>query len=607
MSVGIGPSVHEPLAPGDGGLAKNCHSGVGAQPEPQGLNPERVTRGDIGQVDIAAEMSDEPRLLILSGSLEHDLMRLNDGKEGIDHIGADTAIGMEDANGAALTPFRQYPRGTRVNIGLSQVCPLVRCEHGLRVFRPHLGDDDSMAAGLGDKCGLVGRIEPTEPVGYFDARKADICHPGQALGGPTLQCRDLKQCAARAGHDGVLHEQIEFGGQLYVEIRAAPPHLPNIYRRGTGRQKRCFFIDGNAAVDHQGQASESRLRLTRRKVEETRLRHTSYGKRSSTIVQCMHTYAGTLPDLVQRLRASSGWMSKSEISLVREVFGPGDWRAGPGDDGAVIRIGSESAVVCGEALLPAFVEHDPYGAGIAAVLCNVNDVAAMGGIPDAIVDTLVGDRDTCRQALEGMRYASTLYDVPIVGGHLTVNPNTKSLSAFALGHCPGPALSADTVRPGQQLGLLVFLEGEMRTDFPFFRSFKERGKELAGDVRLLAALASDGSVVAAKDVSMAGLLGSLAMLLEPTRTGVTVDLADIPLPDGVDFERWLICFPCFAFLVCSPADRVEEVIASATKRGLTYAPLGLLNDSGRLNVLDGSQTVTVVDLQIEEVIGLRPN
>lgn len=321
----------------------------------------------------------------------------------------------------------------------------------------------------------------------------------------------------------------------------------------------------------------------------------------------MRTYAGTLPDLVQRLRTSSGWTSKSEISLVRDVFGPGDWRAGPGDDGAVVLIGSESAVVCGEALLPAFVEHDPYGAGIAAVLCNVNDVAAMGGIPDAIVDTLVGDRDTCRQALEGMRYASTLYDVPIVGGHLTVSPNAKSLSAFALGHCPGPALSADAVRPGQQLGLLVFLEGEMRTDFPFFRSFEERGTELAGDVRLLATLATDGSVVAAKDVSMAGLLGSLAMLLEPTRVGVTVELDDIPLPEGVDFERWLICFPCFAFLVCSPADRVDEVIASATKRGLTYAPLGLLNDSGELNLSDGDQIVTVVDLQIEEVIGLRPN
>ena len=320
----------------------------------------------------------------------------------------------------------------------------------------------------------------------------------------------------------------------------------------------------------------------------------------------MPIYAGTLTELVGRLRTSAGWISKAEISLVRDVFGPGDWREGPGDDGAVVRVGNESTIVCGEALLPAFVKHDAYGAGIAAVLCNVNDVAAMGGIPDAIVDTLVGDRDRCRQALEGMRYASKLYDVPIVGGHLTIDPDTMALSAFALGHCPGPVLSADAVAPGQQLGLLVCLEGEMRADFPFFRSFNERGTSLAGDVRLLASLAVDGSVVAAKDVSMAGLFGSLAMLLEPTRTGITVDLNDIPVPVGVDFERWLHCFPAFAFLTCSPVDRVPDVVTSATARGLTYAPLGVLNKTGQVRVVDGPRNALVVDLMSEEVIGLRP-
>jgi uncharacterized protein len=607
VSVGIWSSVHEPLAPGVGGLVKYRHGGIGAQSESQRLQPECITGGNIGQVDVAAEMPDEPRLLVLSRCLEDDLMGLNNSEESIDHVGSDPAIGSEDTNGAALTPFRQHPRGPGIKVGLSEVRPLVGSEDRFGVFRPDFGDDDGMAAGLGDEHGLVGRIESTEPVGYFDARKADVCHPSEAFDGSALQRGDLKQGSSRAGHDGVLHEQIEFGAQLRVEIRAAPTHLPDVYGCSAGSKNGCCLVDRDATIDHQSEASESRLRRTRRQVKEARLRHTSYGKRSSTIVQRMRTYDGTLSDLVRRLRTSSGWTSKSEISLVRDVFGPGDWRSGPGDDGAVVRIGSESAVVCGEALLPAFVEHDPYGAGIAAVLCNVNDVAAMGGIPDAIVDTLVGDRDTCRQALEGMRYASMLYDVPIVGGHLTINPTAKSLSAFALGHCPGPALSADAVRPGQQLGLLVFLEGEMRTDFPFFRSFNERGTELAGDVRLLAELATEGSVVAAKDVSMAGLLGSLAMLLEPTRTGVTINLADIPVPEGVDFERWLISFPCYAFLVCSPTDRVDEVIASATKRGLTYASLGQLNDSGRLNVCEGDQTVTVVDLQIEEVIGLRPN
>src|SRR5207247_1603439 len=74
-------------------------------------------------------------------------------------------------------------------------------------------------------------------------------------------------------------------------------------------------------------------------------------------------------------------------------------------------------VVGGEAILPAFVATDPYGAGVAAVLTNVNDLAAMGARPLAIVDTVVGPEPVVREALRGMRWASGRYQVPVVGGH----------------------------------------------------------------------------------------------------------------------------------------------------------------------------------------------
>jgi selenophosphate synthetase-related protein len=205
-----------------------------------------------------------------------------------------------------------------------------------------------------------------------------------------------------------------------------------------------------------------------------------------------------------------------------------------------------------------------------------------------------------------MRYAAGLYDVPVVGGHLTISPDRRALSAFALGRCPGPPLAAASVRPGQRLGLLGCLEGAMRTDFPFFPSFDERGELLAGDVRLLAELAETGSCTAAKDVSMAGLLGSLAMLLEPTTSGVTIALDDIPVPAGVDLLSWLVCFPCLVFLVCGPPDREGDTAAAASARGLTYAPLGTIDDSGVLALCDGEDAATVVDLRVEGVTRLAP-
>ena len=307
-----------------------------------------------------------------------------------------------------------------------------------------------------------------------------------------------------------------------------------------------------------------------------------------------------LGHLVEALRDNPGLRNKEPIALVREVFGAGDWLAGPGDDGAVI---DGSLVVGGEAILPAFVAADPFGAGLAAVLANVNDLAAMGAVPLAIVDTVVAGDAVARQALQGMRYASGLYDVPIVGGHLTRHDGPPALSAFGLGRAQH-VLSVRNAAPGQSLMLACVTEGTMRADFPFFASFDERGERLAGDVRTLATVAGAGACVAAKDVSMAGIIGSLAMLLECHRLGVTVDLDSVPLPAGVELADWLVAFPCFAFLLCVPAGREDDCARPFAERGIHAAVIGAVDASGEVAVSAGGRREVVIDLASESVTGL---
>jgi selenophosphate synthetase-related protein len=315
-----------------------------------------------------------------------------------------------------------------------------------------------------------------------------------------------------------------------------------------------------------------------------------------------------LESLAEHLRANAALRAKASIGLVSEVIGGGSWVHGPGDDGAVVPMpggtGDRHVIACGEALLPAFVAGDPYGAGFAAVLTNVNDLAAMGATPLGIVDTVVGSRQVAREALRGMHAASTLYDVPLVGGHLTIQKCAPALSAFGIGQAHA-VLSATHVAAGQSLVVACCTDGTMRTDFPFFRSFDERGGKLAGDVRVLAELARSGACVAAKDVSMAGLVGSLAMLLEWSRLGVTVDLDALPRPDGVALPAWLTCFPAYSFLLCTPAGREQDVLAAFHERGLAAAVVGTVDDSGQVALRSGDSAATVLDLTAAGVTGLQ--
>jgi selenophosphate synthetase-related protein len=317
-----------------------------------------------------------------------------------------------------------------------------------------------------------------------------------------------------------------------------------------------------------------------------------------------------LEDLAAALRSNPALRAKREIGLVSEVLGAGSWVHGPGDDGAVVPapppIGGEVAdhvIACGEALLPGFVAADPYGAGVAAVVTNVNDLAAMGATPLAILDTIVGTAELAREALRGMKDACAWYDVTLAGGHLTMHDGAPALSAFGVGRA-GSVLSATNVVPGQSLIVAACTEGAMRSDFPFFRSFDERGPRLAGDVRLLAAVATSGFCVAAKDVSMAGLVGSLAMLLEWSRLGVTVDLERVPRPAGVAVADWLTCFPAYAFLLCAPVGREQDCLAPFHGRGLEASVVGVIDDTGVLSLRADGHVAKVVDLRSRQITGL---
>jgi len=316
------------------------------------------------------------------------------------------------------------------------------------------------------------------------------------------------------------------------------------------------------------------------------------------------TNDGDLAQLVKTVREHPGLLAKSAIGLVSDVFGPSDWLTGPGDDGAAVPIADTNVVACGEALWPPFVKADPFGAGLAAVLANINDLAAMGAVPLGIVDTIAADTGVARRVLEGIRFACEMYAVPLLGGHLTRHPGEPAVSAFGIGRANHP-LSVRNIRVGQRLVVAAALEGDMRDDFPFFRSFRERRSRVAGDIGVLAHVADTGACVAAKDISMAGLVGSLAMLLEHGRFGVTMDLGAVPRPDTVSLPRWLTCFPSFGFLLCVPPGQEEACMRPFAERGLAAAVVGNINASGSVALQRGPAVATVIDLSAEMVTGLR--
>lgn len=252
-----------------------------------------------------------------------------------------------------------------------------------------------------------------------------------------------------------------------------------------------------------------------------------------------------------------------------------------GDDGVPVA-GTDVVLAC-DAITPSLVERDPEWAGWCGVLVNVNDLAAMGATPVGLLDA-IGARDAsfASRVLAGVRRASEAYGVPVLGGHTTLGA-PASLSVTAVGRTTAPVPGAGG-RPGHQVALTADLAGGWRAGHTG-RQWDSTTCRTPEELRRMTASVAAARPAAAKDVSMAGVVGTLGMLAEASGCGAVLDVAFVPTPDAATTGDWLTCFPGFAMLTADAQPLLDGGPATSAVCG------ELVSDGGvRLRWPDGELT-----------------
>jgi AIR synthase-related protein len=231
------------------------------------------------------------------------------------------------------------------------------------------------------------------------------------------------------------------------------------------------------------------------------------------------------------------------------------------------------------------------------MLVTAHDLSAMGARPVGVLDTIgAADAAHAERIVRGLSAGAQAFDLPVLGGHTTLGA-PGSLSVTGLGRTARP-VPAGGGRRGDVLTLTADLEGGWR---PGYRgrqwdstSWRSR-EELAA---MLGAVAR-ARPRAAKDVSMAGVVGTAGMLAEASNCGVELDVASVKRPRGVGAGTWLSCFPGFGMLTAdragAPPLQAGPAVGAAV--GRLEAEPGV-----RLRWPDGDVTVAVAG----SVTGLGP-
>ncbi len=328
----------------------------------------------------------------------------------------------------------------------------------------------------------------------------------------------------------------------------------------------------------------------------------------------------SLDDITAALLRGRGLAHKRDISevvgLLQEALpaaAKGEVEAVPmGDDCAAIPDGDGFLLFAIEGFVEDFVARLPWFAGYCGVMVNVSDIYAMGGRPIAVVDALWSrGSESSQPLLEGLSAASQRYGVRIVGGHTNKQSAHGQLAVAILGRAK-KLLTSFNARPDDRLVMAIDLRGAYEEPHPYWNaSTRAPAERLRADLEVLPGLAEDGLCDAAKDISMAGAIGTTLMLLECSQVGAVIDIDAIPHPDfdtpqaiamGAPLLRWLQAFPSYGFVLSVRPEQVDAVLQRFAARGIASAVVGTVTRDPQVLLRRGDETSLLWDVSTQALI-----
>jgi len=319
-----------------------------------------------------------------------------------------------------------------------------------------------------------------------------------------------------------------------------------------------------------------------------------------------------LSQIIERVRSCEGLLRKRPIENVFSKLvlhgQPGPQLPNYGDDAAVIPWKEGFLLLAADGIMTRLLVNEPYAAGKASVMVTVNDIYSMGGKPLAMVNVLAsGDEEHRTQVVEGIKKGCEKLKVPMVGGHLHPESpgGTPSLAVAILGYA-NKLLRGHLAKAGDDLILAVDLKGDKgcRSVVSWDANSGKTPEELLHRLETLPLIAERELAQAAKDVSNAGILGTVSIMMENSGKGSIIELDSIPKPTEIEWSDWLICFQSFGFVLSVPPRNSEPVISLFREREITAAIVGKVIDEPVVTLKNESESKIIFDFRKDKITGI---
>jgi len=272
----------------------------------------------------------------------------------------------------------------------------------------------------------------------------------------------------------------------------------------------------------------------------------------------------------------------------------------------MLEVGQVKVVVSTDGIVEGLVKDDPWLAGFYSVVVNVNDVVAKGARPLGYVHVLSSSSPSVRrQIVQGIKHGIDKYGLTFLKGHTHPDTSYDAVDAAVIGIGQN-ILSSATAKLNDSLIVAVDLDGTpgLKSWVKTFDSVMlKTSEQVSSRLEAIIQLAEKNLAHACRDISGPGVIGTIGMLCESSRVGASIIIDEIPKPEKLPMQDWLMTYPSTGFILAT--NRYKECIRLLRKHGFTASVVGKISEKKAIQISYRGQVETFMNFEEESIFGFR--
>jgi hypothetical protein len=319
-----------------------------------------------------------------------------------------------------------------------------------------------------------------------------------------------------------------------------------------------------------------------------------------------------LQSIINRFKNSRNIQEKRKLKPILENISSNGYKssqiyASYGEDSAAIQLTPTSKdliLLTTDALLPAFIEKTPYGAGFSAIYVGIDDIIACGGTPLASSITIAyKDEKIGKEILSGVLEATNVFKTPLIRGHTTTDSPSLAISSTIIGTIKvDHFLSAGGSNSGDFLAVVWDPEGKTsHVNKNYWNTITMKTSEEFYHKRSFISPAIENKyITACKDISNGGILGTLFQMMQFAKLGAEIDLKKLEsqiLSDNLQFstEEFIFLFLTSGFLISGKNETKDEFIELVQKANMNFYEMGKVHGNDQIRLKYGKDEEILLD------------